>query len=192
MNSNIDPAEYLHADAPMNLPADPLAEQRMALVAKYGFAPVPDPYLDAIARKVVAELPGIDMAGVNRLDDDRGQFFTGMAILGQEDAPDRSSRCMTPEQGACSTFITRQPVKGRTAVAFNDLLDFPLFATNDMVTKFEKRTYIAALIMPPEEIALGTVWGIGPKPQRWGQAHLDFMKQQAWMVMEYLMDRPRL
>lgn len=192
MNSNIDPEEYLRVDSPLTLPADPLAEQRMALVAKYGFAPVPDAYLDAIAREVVGELPGIDMAGVNRLDDTRDQFFTGMAILGQDEAPDRASRCMTPVQGACSTFITRQPVKGRTAVAFNDLMDFPLFATNDMVTKFEKRTYIAGLIMPPEEIALGTVWGIGPKPQQWGQPHLDFMKRQAAKAMEYLMDRPRL
>jgi hypothetical protein len=189
MTDDVDPQEYLHMEPPLTIPADPLAAQRMALADKYGFAKVPDAYFDTLAHEFMAGLPGIDMAGVNRLDDERNQFFTGVAILGATEEPTLADRCMTPFQGACSTFITREPVKGRTAIAFNDLLDFPLFASNDMVTKFGKRTYIAGLIMPPEGIPLGTVWGIGPDPQRWQQRHLDFAKQQAAKAMQYLRER---
>lgn len=191
MTVDIDPQEYLHMEPPLTIPADPFAAQRLELAVKYGFEAVPTDYFDMLSQEVVAELPGIDMAGVNRLDDERNQFFPGMAVLGADEAPGPDDRCMTPFQGACSTFITREPVKGRTAIAFNDLLDFPLFATNDMVTKFEKRTYIAGLIMPPEGIPLGTVWGIGPEPGKWQQRHLDFMKVQAEKAMQYLVERAR-
>lgn len=189
MNVDIDPQEYLNMEPPLTLPADPYAAQRLELVVKYGFDAVPTDYFDALARETMAGLPGIDMAGVNRLDHERNQFFPGMANLGATEAPKAADRCMTPFQGACSTFITREPVKDRTAVAFNDLMDFPLFSTNDMVTKFGKRTYIAGLIMPPEGIPLGTVWGIGPEPGQWGQRHLDFMKVQADKAMQYLQQR---
>lgn len=101
-------------------------------------------------------------------------------------------RGMTPEQGACSTLITRPGFKGRTALALSDLMDFPLFATNDMVTKLEKRTYLAAQIVTPEGLPIGTVWGVGPRPRAWQQPDLEFAKGLAREAMSVLMRRQGL
>jgi hypothetical protein len=198
ITDEINPEEYRTMECAINLPPDPLAKQRMALLDKYDFRPVPDPEFDAIAQRFVAEFGGvIDFAGVNRVDEERHQIFVGAALLGADGrvdltAPGMDVRTMTPVQGACSTLITRPGFKGRTALAFNDLMDFPLFATNDMVTKLEKRTYMAAQIVSPEGIAIGTVWGVGPKPYQWKQPHLEFAKGLGRDAMSILLRRQGL
>lgn len=194
----INPEEYRTMECAINLPPDPLAPQRMTLLEKYDFRPVPDPEFDMIAQRFVAEFKGvIDFAGVNRLDNERQQIFVGAALLGADGRVDMTSpgmdvRTMTPVQGACSTLITRPGFKGRTALAFNDLMDFPLFATNDMVTKLEKRTYMAAQIVTPEGVPVGTVWGVGPNPHQWKQPHLEFAKGLGRDAMSILLRRQGL
>lgn len=194
----INPEEYRTMECAINLPPDPHAEQRMALMRKYNYQPVADPDFDAIAERFIAEFDGdIDFSGVNWVDGERHQVFVGAALLnadGQiERVPaDSPMRGMTPEQGACSTLITRPGFKGRTALALSDLMDFPLFATNDMVTKLEKRTYLAAQIVTPEGLPIGTVWGVGPKPTEWKQPHLEFAKGLAREAMSVLMRRQGL
>ena len=194
----INPEEYRTMECAINLPPDPLAQQRVALLDKYDFRPVADPEFDAIAQRFVAEFGGvIDFAGVNRVDDERHQIFSGAALLGADGRVDLTSpgmdvRTMTPVQGACSTLITRPGFKGRTALALGDLMDFPLFATNDMVTKLEKRTYLAAQIVTPEGVPIGTVWGVGPNPHAWKQPHLEFAKGLARDAMSVLLRRQGL
>src|SRR5688572_13796210 len=120
-------------EPPLNIPADPLAARRVELMAQYGFTGEILPEFDALAQGIVAEFQleeGRGMAGVNRLDGERGQRFVGVAKTpgapGAEIAAELM-REMSREQGACSTLITRRAVKGRTALVMNDLLDFPLF-----------------------------------------------------------------
>lgn len=180
----INPAEFRCEDTPLNLRPDPLAPERVKLQAKYGFTATISSEWDDIAREVTDEFGGEEVggiAGVNHIDAERNQVFVGVAGY--------DIRGMNCFQGACSTLITRKPIKGRTALAFNDLLDFPLFASNDMHTKFEKRTYIGALILPPENIGIGTVWWVGNEPREWRQHHLDFMKSRATKVMGRLQER---
>lgn len=194
----INPEEYRTMECALNLPPDPLAPQRMSLLRKYNVPTAPDADFDAIAQRFVAEFPGvIDFAGVNRLDDQRRQIFFGAALLGEDsrvdpNPPGMDMRTMTEEQGACSTLITRPGFKGRTALAFNDLMDFPLFATNDMVTKLGKRTYMAAQILAPEGVPIGTVWGVGPNPHEWKQPHLEFAKGLGREAMSILLRRQGL
>lgn len=194
----INPEEYRSMECALNLPPDPFAQQRLALLDKYDFQPVPGSDFDAIAQRFVAEFGGvIDFAGVNRLDDQRHQIFAGAALLGADGRVDRTApgldlRSMTPVQGACSTLITRPGFKGRTALAFNDLLDFPLFATNDMVTVLGKRTYLGAQIISPEGVPIGTVWGVGPNPHEWKQPDLEFAKGLAREAMSVLLRRQGL
>jgi hypothetical protein len=193
----INPEEYRTMECVINLPPDPFAEQRIALIEKYNFAAVPRWAFDVIAQEVVVEFDGvIDFAGVNRVDDGRQQIFTGAAVLGADGRVDRTSpgmdlRSMTPTQGACSSLITRPGFKGRTALAMDDLMDFPLFATNDMVTVLGKRTYIGAQIISPEGIPIGTVWGVGPKPHKWRQPNLNFMKGLGVKSMNLLLEEQR-
>lgn len=192
ITDEINPKEYLNMECPINLPPDPFAKERMALIRQYNFAATPATVFDALAQEIIAEFNGvIDFAGINRVNDEREQLFVGAALLGDDGqvsriAPGLDLRTMTAPQGACSTLITRPGVKGRTALAMNDLMDFPLFATNDMVTKLEKRTYIGAQIVAPEGIPIGTVWGVGPRPYEWKQIHLEFMKGLAARVMSIL------
>jgi GAF domain-containing protein len=194
----INPEEYRSMECALNLPSDPLAQQRLALLDKYDFLAVPGSEFDAIAQRFVAEFGGvIDFAGVNRLDDQRHQIFTGAALLGEDGHVDRTSpgmdvRTMTPVQGACSTLISRPGLKGRTALAMSDLMDFPLFATNDMVTVLGKRTYLGAQIIAPEGVPIGTVWGVGPNPHEWKQPDLEFAKGLAREAMSVLLRRQGL
>ena len=122
----IDPEEYLGMEPPLNIPADPLAAARLALMRKYGFEAAVNPAFDAIAQEIVAAFrlePDRGMAGVNRLDDERNQLFAGVAVTTEapsEDVAARLLRNMNCHQGACSTLITRRTVKGRTALALND------------------------------------------------------------------------
>lgn len=184
MTDEINPGELQEMQPPLNLPADPLADERARLQAKYGFAPVVDDFFDAMAQQILEQFqvePGRGMAGVNHLDDDRTQTFVGVAGGGLRE--------MTCFQGACSTLITRRTVKGRTALAMSNLMDFPLFATNDMVTQFGMGTYLGAQIIAPEGVPIGTVWWIDTEPTRWRQVHLDYMKGQADKAMQHLIDR---
>jgi len=183
-NEEINPAEFQCEDPPLNLRPDPLAPERIKLQAKYGFTATISSEWDDIAQEVVNEFGGPEVggiAGVNHIDAERNQVFVGVAGY--------DIRGMNCFQGACSTLITRDPLKDYTALAFNDLLDFPLFASNDMVTKFGKRTYIGALILPPERIGIGTVWWVGSDPREWRQYNLDFMKSKAAKVMNRLRER---
>lgn len=194
----INPEEYRSMECALNLPPDPFAPQRRALLDKYDFLAVPDSEFDAIAQRFIAQFGGvIDFAGVNRLDEERHQVFTGAALLGEDGSVDRTApgmhlRTMTREQGACSTLITRPGFKGRTALALNDLMDFPLFATNDMVTVLERRTYLGAQIISPEGVPIGTVWGVGPDPHEWKQPDLEFAKGLAREAMSVLLRRQGL
>lgn len=177
------PEEFQCQDQELNLRPDPHAAERVALQAKYGYTATIDPAWDAIAQEGVNELGGPEiggLAGVNHLDADRNQTFVGIA--------GGDIRSMTCLQGACSTLITRKILKDYTAVAINDLLDVPRLASNDMVTNpaFAKRTYISALIVPPERIGIGTVWWVGNEPREWKQHHIDFMKYLAAKVMNRL------
>lgn len=180
MTDEINPEEYLAMQRPLTIPADPLARERAALQAKYGFRPIlHDPDFTAVAQAMADELGGV--CGVNHVDQYRNQVF--VAIAGAE------MEGMTCDQGACSTLITRRTVKGRTAFALNNLIDFPLFASNDMVTKFELGSYLGAQILPPEGVPIGTVFRVSPEPTPHKQPHLDFMKSQAATVMDILMTR---
>lgn len=182
MNDEINPEEYLYMEPPLTIPADPEAETRAALQAKYGFKPIlRDPDFTAIAQEIVDRLGGV--GGVNHVGPKRHQIFVGIAGAEMES--------MTCEQGACSTLITRRAVKGRTGFALNNLLDFPLFASNDMVTKFELGSYLGAQIIPPEGIPIGTVFRVGPEVAPHGQPEINFMKDQAAKVMDILLARQR-
>lgn len=193
----INPADLRNMEPPLNIPADPDAHRRVELMAQYGFTGEIVPEFDALAQGIVAELQleeGRGMAGVNRLDGERRQRFVGVAKTpgapGAEIAAELL-REMTREQGACSTLITRRAVKGRTALVMNDLLDFPLFATNDMVTKVGMRTYIGAQIIAPEGLAIGTVWWIDTEPRSWQRSEIDFIKGKAEQAMNILLERQR-
>lgn len=184
MDDEIDPREL--TDKSLTLPGDPYADARVALQRKYDFRPVIDATYDAIAQEILDHfqlVPGRGVAGVNYLDEKRDQFFVGVAGA--------DLRQMSCEQGACSTLIAQPKdlAKPRRAMAMGDLLDFPLFATNDMVTKFGMRTYLGAHIIPPEGVPIGTLWWIDTEPRRWTQADLNFMKAQAAKVMQSLLDR---
>lgn len=180
---NANPLDGQYLDLPLTLPKDPLAEKRVALQRKYGFEPVPQDFFDELAQEIREHLhikPDRGIAGVNHLDERRKQKFVGVSGAAMRD--------MDCEQGACSTLIARDTVKGRTALAMGNLMDFPLFATNDMVTKFDMRTYLGAQIMAPEGIPIGTVWWIDTEPRRYLQGDLEFMKAQARKAMQHLID----
>ena len=192
-----NPADLRNMEPPLNIPADPLAPRRVELMAQYRFTGEILPEFDALAQEIVAEFqlePGRGMAWVNRLDGEREQRFVGVAKTpgppGAEIAAELM-REMSREQGACSTLITRRAVKGRTALVMNDLLDFPLFATNDMVTKVGARTYIAGQIIPPEKIAIGTAGWLDTEPRSWQRSEIDFINGKAERAMNILLERQR-
>lgn len=180
VTDEINPEEYLRMEPGLILPSDPLARERAALQAKYGFKPIlRDPDFTAVAQAMADRLGGV--CGVNHVDEHRNQIFVGIAGAEMEG--------MTCDQGACSTLITRRTVKGRTAFALNNLQHFPLFASNDMVTKFDLGSYLGAQILPPEGVPIGTVFRVSPEPTPHTQPHLDFMKAQAATVMDILISR---
>lgn len=185
MTDEINPEEFLHMPRPLTIPADPLANRRAALQAQYGFKPIRrDPDFTAIAQETADHLGGV--CGVNHVDQYRNQVFVGIVGTNLEG--------MTCDQGACSTLITDridngQIAKGRNAMALNDLIDFPLFASNEMVTKYGLGTYLGAKILPPEGVPLGTVFRVHPDPTEYRQADLDFIKGQAAKVMDILIAR---
>lgn len=183
-SNEIDPQDYVDMGPPLNIPDDPLADTRAELQRKYNYQPIIDATYDAVAKEIYDHfhiVPGRGVAGVNHLDEHRHQVFVG--VWGAD------LREMNCHQGACSTNITRQTVKGRTALAMGDLMYFPLFATNDMVTVFEMRTYLGAQIITPEGVPIGTVWWIDTEPRQWTQDDLDFMKSRARKVMNMLLER---
>lgn len=188
-NDELNPEEYLHMEPPLILPADPFAAERAKLQAKYGFTPVRDadgtlirdPEFNAIAQETADRLGGV--CGVNHVDEHREQLFVGIAGHDMEG--------MTCDQGACSTLITRPTFKGRSALALNDLFDFPLFASNDMVTKFGLGNYLGAQILPPEAVPIGSVFRVGPNPVDHQKPEIEFIKGQAAKVMDILIERQR-
>lgn len=197
-DDQINPKEYLTMQPGLTLPADTLAAERTRLMAVYGFEAVADAEFDAIAQRIVDQF-GVAVAGVNRLDADRNQFFVGMAwaahgreALGVPDdvvVPTDDHRRMAPTAGFCSTLITRPGVKQRTALALENVMEFPLFSTNFVVDAVGVQSYLGAQIVAPEGTPIGSVWGIDTKPRKWVGADLDFMKGRALDAMDLLRSR---
>ncbi|MEU4674735.1 GAF domain-containing protein [Amycolatopsis sp. NPDC023774] len=181
---------------------DPGVQARMDRLRELGIGTLPDPEFDAIAAKA-AQLASTPYAMVNFLSD-RQQYFAGLHVppSHQHSAALQTSpstahppvdRTMDLDHGWCPYVVTR-----KKALPLNDVLEYPRWKGNPVITKLGIRSYLGAPLIERREtefgesaVVLGTVCVIDTEKHSWGQSGVDLIKGLAEELVTLIHQRER-
>lgn len=195
MNMNeLNPEEYLTMGVPLRAADDSRAAERVELQAAYGLERKPDPVLDALAAEAVAHL-GFMAAGFNLLDENRDQFFIGLAYRDGQPKEDLSDRFMSRHKGGCKDLVCRTGARGATGLGLDNLNRFAHFNNNPVIEELGVVCYLGAQLIIPELVPeptlppLGTFFAIDDAEHDLKQSHVDYAKGMASRGVGHIMIR---
>ncbi|MGW4485861.1 GAF domain-containing protein [Amycolatopsis sp. NPDC004368] len=176
---------------------------RMERLRELGIGSLPDPEFDAIAAKA-AQMTDTPYAMVNFLSDQQ-QYFAGLyyppshqqqsaALQASPSAAHPPvSRTMDLDHGWCPYVVTR-----KKALPLNDVLEYPRWKGNPVITKLGIRSYLGAPLVERREtefgvseVVLGTVCVIDTAKHSWGQSGVELIKGLAEELVSLIHQRER-
>ncbi|MGW5789203.1 GAF domain-containing protein [Saccharopolyspora sp. NPDC003752] len=152
-----------------------------------GITAQPDREFDEIAQGLARAL-GTPHAMVNVFLD-QTQVFIGLHTPSMQHSlvlhdTARMSRIMSRDKGFCPLTVRR-----RVPLAIKNVFGVPLFASNDVVDRFQVQTYLGAPLIDHTGTALGTTCVVGNEPRDWQQSHVELIKSTARDVLDLMYQR---